>query len=709
MSQAVRRAPFDRPLPVSPVWLLLGAALLLLLIHRLTAEFAFFPEWLNLGLRQPFDQFQRWVVANRTTHWLFAYGFGPLSRVVDRLIRLTESFLLWLPWPVLVAAVFLTARRIANLRVALITTVSTLLMGLLGLWEESMATLALMIVSVAIALALGIPLGIWTARSDRVERLLRPLLDAMQTMPAFVYLIPVILFFGVARVPSLIATVIYALPPAIRFTNLGLRSVPEEALEAARSFGSTDRQILFKVQLPLALPTIMAGVNQVIMMALGIVVIAALIGGGGLGDVVLKALRRLRVGRAMEAGLAIVFMAILLDRLSFALSQMDRRRTRHPGAFALFPDRWGRFEPIAVIEIFLDRLSELLAWPVRRLEAAGWFGRGAYWLVAAVLLLLLAVGSFALSESTPARFGGGTVWSGPLIDFPEEWNLALSRPVDAAVRWAQVNLYEFARIGSWSFGTGPLSDFITLFVLKPLTRLLTTGLSWPVVMLLALAAAVSAAGRRLAIGAAIGLVFIGALGMWEDAMETLAQVIVAVALSIALGIPLGIWSARSPLVENLLRPVLDFLQTIPPFVYLVPVIMLFNTGSVPGIIASVLYAIPPVIRLTGLGIRQVDQAAVEAAESFGSTEGQLLRKVQLPLALPSIMLGVNQTVMMVLAMVIIAGLIGGGGLGYEVVYGLAQNELGRGVEAGIAIVVMAVIIDRLTQGWAERQREAVNL
>ncbi|MCB0223303.1 MAG: ABC transporter permease subunit, partial [Anaerolineae bacterium] len=189
-------------------------------------------------------------------------------------------------------------------------------MGFMGLWDEGMLTLALMAVSVVIALLIGIPLGILAARSDRFEAALRPLLDVMQTLPAFVYLIPVLLFFGIARVPSVIATVIYALPPAIRLTNLGIRQVTPSAVEAARAFGSTPRQTLFKVQIPLAMPTIIAGVNQTIMMAFGIVVIAALIGAGGLGNEVLIALQKQQVGRGFIAGMAIVFMAILLDRIS---------------------------------------------------------------------------------------------------------------------------------------------------------------------------------------------------------------------------------------------------------------------------------------------------------------------------------------------------------------------------------------------------------
>ena len=336
--KGVPRQQGKRPYLIAGLVLLL----ILLLIHRYVYNLNLFPATWDVHLREPLDAFKQWSIRNRTTHPLFLYFFEPLSNGIDFALRRVETWLLWLPWPVLATAVFLLAQKIANLRIALLTTFCLLFMGLVGLWTESMQTLALVAVSVGLALLLGIPLGIWAARNKRVERSLRPFLDAMQTMPAFVYLLPVVLFFGIARVPSVVATVIYALPPAIRLTTLGIREVPQEIVEAARAFGSTPRQILFKVQLPLALPTIMAGVNQTIMMSLGIVVIAALIGAGGLGKVVLDSLRGLRVGLALEAG------------------RMDRR-----------PDR---LDPLPRHRQFVDRrgvhLLQLLTAP--RLRETGW-------------------------------------------------------------------------------------------------------------------------------------------------------------------------------------------------------------------------------------------------------------------------------------------------------------------------------------------------
>ncbi len=685
---------------ITPVRIILIAALLLFLYHNLIHNLGVFPEEWNLGLREPLDMFKKWViVANRDGHWMFALFFQPLKGSIDFFMRRIEDFMYWLPWTVIIAFVFFLANKIGDLKLALLTAFSLLMMGLLGLWDESMRTLALMVTSVIIALAIGLPLGVWAAHNDRVETMLRPVLDAMQTMPAFVYLIPVVLFFGIARVPSVIATIIYAIPPVVRLTNLGIRRVSEESIEAARSFGSTPRQIMLKVQIPQAMPSIMTGVNQTIMMALSIVVIAALIGGGGLGDVVLKSLRRLQVGSALEAGLAIVFMAVLLDRLSFAFSQIEHVSVKKHQGFRLLPRKWGGKSwakaierPITWVYAMSGRLekkvvhlfSRLLPKQDENINSAGYFIT-----MALGLLLLLGI-SFALS------------W----VEFPENWDLSLSKPVDTAVKWAQVNLYQ---IGDTFIGTGPFSDFVSLYMLRPLRLLLLEWLAWPIIILLISALAWKAANWKLAVYSALSMLFIGWLGLWEASMDTLSQVLVAVLISVLIGVPLGVWSARNDSAEQFLRPILDFLQTIPTFVYLVPVIMLFNLGRVPGIMASVMYAIAPTVRLTNLGIRQVDEAAVEASVSFGATTWQTLRNVQLPLSLPSIMMGVNQTIMMVLAMVIIAGLVGAAGLGFSVIDAMQNNKMGASIEAGLAIVLMAIVLDRITQSWAQKQADAANI
>lgn len=627
----------------------------LLLLGGLEIDLTTYPAGLNLHLAAPIDAFGAWVIGHRATHPIFVYGFEPISAAIDGMLRAAESLLLALPWPVVVLTVVFLAYRAAGWGISLFAGAGLLFMGLVGLWPQSMQTLALMAVSVLICLIVGVPLGILAARYKKFDQTMRPILDAMQTMPAFVYLIPVLLFFGVARVPSVVATVIYALPPAIRFTTSGIRQVPPELVEAADAFGSTAWQRLRKVQLPLAMPSILAGLNQVIMMALGMAVIAALIGAGGLGREVLVALQRLQVGKAMEAGLAIVFLAIILDRISYAYSQ----RRRH----MLFT---GVFIPGKISPNVSPKLLAYFYWSTALL----------------VILYVMVLDSY--------------IWD--LSVFPAAWRFSIQGPVDAGVRWMRDNLYQ---VGDLPIGTGPLSDFLTIYVLNPLRSLLQDGLPWPAVILGFGLIGYLSSGWRLAVICAVGVFCAGLLGVWSETMDTLSQVLVAVAASLLVALPLGVWSARNDKVRAVMRPVLDFLQTIPVFVYLVPVIMLFHVGRVPGVIASILYAIPPAIRLTELGIRRVPDETVEAADAFGSTASQKLFKVELPLALPSIMLGVNQTVMMVLSMVIIAGLVGGGGLGFEAVNGLAKSELGRGVEAGLAIVILAMILDRITQAWTK--------
>jgi len=257
----------------------------------------------------------------------YSDGFDSIGAVVNGFSEGIE-WLLMLPPAWLLIAIFigLGLWRIGY-KFAIFTAISFVLIVLTGFWDQTVVTLGLTFSATLISLLLGIPLGIWAARSERVATIIRPILDFMQTMPAFVYLIPAAMLFGLGRVPGIIATVIFAMPPAVRLTNLGIRQVNKEIIEAGQSFGCTPRQLLFKVQLPNAMPSIMAGVNQTIMMALSMVIIASMVGAGGLGNDVLASIQRLDIGLGFESGMAVVLLAIILDRIteSFGTPQTAKR------------------------------------------------------------------------------------------------------------------------------------------------------------------------------------------------------------------------------------------------------------------------------------------------------------------------------------------------------------------------------------------------
>ncbi|WP_442587168.1 ABC transporter permease [Pedobacter sp. AW31-3R] len=256
------------------------------------------------------EQFINWLTLN------FGTLFSAIKYIVESVVNSVEYVFLFPPFYVIIALIAFLAWKRTGWGVTLLTLFGMTLIWGMGYWEQTMATLALILSAALIALLMGIPLGIWAAKKPLAGRIMRPILDLMQTMPAFVYLIPAVLFFGLGKVPGAFATVIFAMPPAVRLTSLGISQVPKSIVEATRSFGATPRQLLFKVELPIALPTILAGVNQTIMMALSMVVISAMIAAGGLGEVVLKGITQLKIGVGFEGGIAVVILAIILDRIT---------------------------------------------------------------------------------------------------------------------------------------------------------------------------------------------------------------------------------------------------------------------------------------------------------------------------------------------------------------------------------------------------------
>ncbi|MGW7200734.1 ABC transporter permease [Streptomyces chryseus] len=608
------------------------------------------PAALTVDVSGPLDDANEWVIDNRESHPLFLYFLLHLSNTATDAVDAVYTGLDALGWVGFAALAVLFAWRAAGFdrrgaKTAGTAAVVFAVCGLLGMWDATLLTIALMVVAVAAASVLGIALGLAAGLSDRFHRMLRPVLDTMQVMPAFAYLLPFVLVFGTGTPAALFCTVIYAAPPMARLTALGLRGADAGVLEASASLGASGRQRLWTARLPLARKEMLLGLNQTIMMALSMVVIAALVGAGGLGEEVYSALSTVDVGKALAAGIPIVLIAVWLDRTTAAAG--ERIGTSVPGG------------------------SRLLH---------GWRA----WALVAVVTAAAAAANRALLAPT----------------WPEGWTYDISTPVNRAQDWITEHLASGVPVLG---GTEVWSESFTLWVLNPLRDGLV-WLPWWALLLIVAGLAWLVGTWATALTSTLALGAIGVLGVWTKSLDTLSQVIAALFVTLLLGFALGVAAARAGRFERWMRPVLDAMQTMPQFVYLIPVVALFGVTRASAIIAAVVYALPAVVRITTQGIREVDPAALEAARSLGAGSRQQLLQVQLPLARPALQLAVNQGVVLVLAVVVVGGLVGGGALGYDVVKGLSRGEMGVGMTAGAAIVCLGLVLDRLTQPGAGRSR-----
>ena len=576
----------------------------------------------------------------RTAQSLFAEGF---SRGIGR--DAVEVFPR-IPWIALIAVCALAGFSARGFGLAALAAGAFIYLAVFGQWDSAMVTLSSIVIAVPLGAGAGLALGIAGFRSARIERVLVPLLDLMQTVPIFAYLVPILFLFGFGPVAAMIATIIYATPPMVRVTMLALRQVPAEIVEFGRMAGCSPRQLLWKVLVPAARPSLMVGINQVIMLSLNMVIIASMIGAGGLGYDVLTSLKRLRIGDGVEAGVAITLLAIALDRLSQAFAN------RPP------PDH-----RVATLP-FLRRHPFLIA--ALALLAAGW----------------------TLGAAVPV-----------VQDYPERFEVTTAGLWSALIKWINVNYYDtLEAIKTWL-----LFNFLI-----PVKRFLTT-VPWPAVV-----AAVAIVGHRLggwrlaALTGSLAL-FMAVSGNWEKSMITVYLCGVSVLIASLIGVPIGIWAALNDRVFRVVQVAIDTLQTLPSFVYLIPVVMLFRVGDFSALIAVVAYAVAPAVRYTAHGIRQVPVHLIEAAVTSGCTRRQTLWKVQLPVALPEIMLGINQTIMLALSMLVITALVGTRDLGQEVYIALTKADTGRGIVAGLCVAFIAIISDRLIGAWARRKKRELGL
>jgi len=530
---------------------------------------------------------------------------------------------------------------VAGWRIALLVALSFLSFGYLGYWEDSMDLLIVTFFAVAVALVVGLPLAVAMATSRSVTTVVTPVLDVLQTVPSFIYLLPLTLFFGIGLPAAVAATVLYAAPPVIRIAAHGIRGVSSTTIEATDSLGQTGRQRLLQVQLPMAKKTIIVGVNQTIMAALSMATIAAFVDGPGLGKPVLQALQQQAVGTAFVAGLCIVVMAVMLDRTTTAASERAEKVARSGGL--------GRRRHRFVVA-----------------------GSG----VAALVLVYVSRTYMDAAEFPETKIG---------------------------TRFAQaVQSAADAFTSTVDTVTTTYKDQVTLLLLDPLQSLLADSPWWLAGAAIA-AFALVLGGLRAMSTTLVCLAGIYVTDLWHDAMITLTMVLVATIFVMILALVFGVWMARRRSVDVVLRPVLDAAQTLPPFVYLIPALMLFEATRFTAIVAAIIYAAPIAIKLVADGVTAVSPTTVEAATAAGSTPWQLITQVQIPMARGALVLAANQGLLYVLSMTVIGGLVGAGALGYDAVLGFSQGEyFGKGLAAGAAIVFLGILLDRTTRRAAER-------
>ena len=467
----------------------------------------------------------------------------------------------------------------------------------------------------------------------------------MQTMPVFAYLVPALMLFGYGPAAALVVTLIYAMPPMARVTKNALDQVNSEIVELGKMVGCSTMQMLYRILLPSIRPRMMLGVNQVIMLTLNMVIIASMIGAGGLGYNVWQSLKQLRIGQGFEAGIAITLVAIILDRLSQKIA------TRRP----VYYEQKTKFfqKNIYLIIIFLFIIITWLC--------GNWF-------------------SF-------------------FYNIPENMTVSSGRFWDGIIDYININYHGPIRL---------VRDFFYIYLLKPLKSFMIS-IPWFVVVLLVFTIGLRIQGLALGLKCSILVLFIAMSGFWEKAMISVYLIGICVLLANLIGIPIGIIAASNERVHRTTQVIIDTFQTLPAFVYLIPVIMIFSVGDFSAMIAVVLYAVVPAIRYTDNGIRQVSSSYLEAAKSNGCTKFQILRRVQLPLSLPDIMLGVNQTLMMGLSMLIITALVGTRDLGQETLIALSKVDPGRGLTAGICVAFIAIIVDRLINAWSQKRKKELGL
>ena len=621
-------------------------------------------QWLDVT----FDFVQNDLGLIYVTRW---FAEVPLQFMLDTMANLLEGKRRWpnlgpIPWPAITAVAVVLGYYLGGWRLAALAAVTCLWTTLVGQWDLAMQTLSVISVAAPIAFFTGIGLGIAAWKYKWVDTALKPILSILQTLPFFTYLLPAVIFFKVGPTAGAVATIIYAMPPMILMTTLGLKKVSPEIVEAGKMSGATRWQMLSRVYIPAARTEILVGVNQVIMLCLAMVVLTAFIGMPGLGAKLLAMMGSFKLGRSFEIGITIVLIAITLDRLSKAWVVKQ-------------PEHFERGTP--------------------------WWQRHIYLLLSAGLFVVLWLISWSVSGMKPVEVetaGDVPRWFlGVLDEVHRKESLSRGKEIDTIIK-------NFLEIDAIQAVTEWLRWFLNVKVLIPFRN----SLLWiptSAFILFVVAFSYWLGGKRPAIFAAIFFTIVAFSGWWDRSVITLYTVISAVIISMFIGVPLGIFAARSEAWSNRILLACDTAQTFPSFIYLIPAIMLFGVNDVAVVFAIVIFTTVPLTRYTIEGLRTVPPEITEAADMSGTTRRQKLWSVQLPLALPTMAVGFNQAIMFAFFMVIIAAFIGTQDLGQELQRTLAGTDLGKNIVLGMNVALMALTFDLVIMAWAARRKAALGL
>ena len=554
-----------------------------------------------------------------------------------------------LPWTVVAGGAILLGYKLNGRNLAIFAGITMIYISVFGQWKPSMQTLSFVMVAAPISFALGLALGVWTYKSKKVEKILNPLLNVAQTMPHYSYLVPIMVLFGIGDHAGAIATIVFATPPMVRLTLLGLRKVSPEVIEAGKMSGCDDGQLLFEVLIPTARRDILIGVNQVIMQCLAMAVIASFIGAQGLGWNLLLALNQLNIGLALECGVCITLIAVLLDKMSLAWANRQTNYFANP--------------------TFFEHNKYLL------------------------LFVAVLIGGSIFSYIGIFYFKEGFNY---LFIVPHNKGISTEAFWNAGVEWI------------WDTFFFTLKIFNTWLITKVLIPMKMAYLHMPVVatFVLFMGTGYIIGGIRSALVVGGFTLFIAMTEWWDRALITMYMTTFGVIVSGVLGITIGSLCAQNKRSSKIILGVCDTLQTFPSFIYLIPVIMLFGITDTAVLIAVVIYATIPATRYTVEGLRSVPSALQDVGSMSGVTRLQKWIKIELPLAFPHIMLGINQTVVFALFMVIIGAMIGTSDLGQYILKALSDRQgTGNGLMLGLCVAFIGLAVDHLIRTWAEQQKK----